>query len=33
VIFNRVGITVDSVAGQEVANRQEVQFIPRQQGR
>jgi hypothetical protein len=32
VIFNRVGITVDSVAGQEVANRQEVQFIPRQQG-
>src|SRR6266851_10162924 len=25
VIFNRVGVTVDSVAGQEVANRQEVQ--------
>jgi hypothetical protein len=32
VIFNRVGVTVDSVAGQEVANRQEVQFIPRTEG-
>jgi hypothetical protein len=29
VIFNRVGTTVDSVAGQEVANRQELQFLPR----
>jgi hypothetical protein len=32
VIFNRIGTTVDSVAGQEVANRQEVQFLPRTQG-
>lgn len=32
VIFNRVGTTVDSVAGQEVGNRQEVQFLPRRQG-
>src|SRR5829696_1414450 len=32
VIFNRVGTTVDSVAGREVGNRQEVQFLPRRQG-
>lgn len=32
VIFNRVGTTVDSVSGQEVGNRQEVQFLPRTQG-
>jgi hypothetical protein len=29
VIFNRVGTTVDSLAGQEVGNRQEVQLLPR----
>lgn len=32
VIFNRIGVSVDSVAGQEVANRQEVQYLPRKQG-
>ena len=32
VIFNRVGTTVDCVSGQEVGNRQEVQFLPRRQG-
>jgi hypothetical protein len=32
VIFNRVGTTVDSVSGQEVGNRQEVQFLPRWHG-
>ena len=31
VIFSRVGTTVDSVSGQEVGNRQEVQFLPRRQ--
>jgi hypothetical protein len=32
VVFNMIGTTTDSVAGQEVANRQEVQFIPRTMG-
>jgi hypothetical protein len=32
VIFNRAGTTVDAVAGQEIGNRQEVQFLPRRQG-
>lgn len=32
VIFNRIGTTVDCVAGQEIGNRQEVQFLPRRQG-
>jgi hypothetical protein len=32
IIMNRVEPIVDSVSGSEVANRQEVRFIPRQQG-
>lgn len=32
VIFNRVGAYIDSVAGQEIGSRQEVQFLPRNQG-
>jgi hypothetical protein len=32
IIMNRVEPIIDSVSGSEVANRQEVQFIPRQQG-
>lgn len=32
VIMNRVGPIIDSVSGSEVANRQEVQFVPREQG-
>jgi len=32
VTFNLIGTTTDSVTGQEVANRQEVQYVPRQQG-
>src|SRR5467141_1728075 len=32
VIFNRLTPVVDSVSGQEVGNRQEVQYIPRTQG-
>jgi hypothetical protein len=32
VIMNRIEPVIDSVAGSEVANRQEVQFIPRTQG-
>jgi hypothetical protein len=32
IIMNRVEPIIDSVSGSEVANRQEMQFIPRQQG-
>jgi hypothetical protein len=32
VIFNQVGTYVDAVSGQEIANRQEIQFIPRKPG-
>src|SRR5436190_990043 len=32
IVMNRVEPIIDSVSGSEVANRQEVQFIPRQQG-
>lgn len=32
VIMNRIGPVIDSVAGSEVSNRQEVQFIPRTEG-
>lgn len=32
IIMNRIEPVIDSVAGSEVANRQEVQFLPRTQG-
>lgn len=32
VVFNQVGTYVDSVSGQEIGNRQEIQFIPRKAG-
>lgn len=32
VSFNRIGPVIDSVAGSEVTNRQQVQYIPRQVG-
>jgi hypothetical protein len=32
IVMNRIEPVIDSVAGSEVANRQEVQFIPRSQG-
>lgn len=32
ITFNRLGTIIDAVSGSEVSNRQEVQFIPREQG-
>lgn len=32
VVFNRIGPMIDSVAGSEVNNRQDIQYIPRQVG-
>ena len=32
VTLNRVGTTVDAVAGQKAGNQQEVQFLPRRRG-
>ena len=32
ITFNRLGTIVDAVSGSEVSNRQEVQYIPREQG-
>ncbi|WP_338688918.1 hypothetical protein V5279_25070 [Bradyrhizobium sp. 26S5] len=31
-IFNRVGVTIDAVTGQEIGNRQETAYLPRTQG-
>ncbi len=32
ITFNRLGTIIDAVSGSEVSNRQEVQYIPREQG-
>lgn len=32
VVFNRIGPVIDSVAGTEISNRQQVQYLPRQVG-
>ena len=32
VVFNRIGAIVDAVSGQEISNRQETTYIPREEG-
>lgn len=32
IVFNRVNVMVDAVSGNEIANRQEVRYLPREEG-